>query len=158
MPPLRSRPESLEELVHAFLGRASKRLNKTLSGIEDRAIQAMQQYPWPGNIRELQNVIERAAVLTQDSIIRLENLPVVFGELYLRGGGPRDAANETNFRGQRENHLSQVEKALLKRYLQEADGNVSAAARRAGIPRRTFYRFLSRYELRGKDFTEKGPK
>ncbi len=150
MPPLRSRYESLEELVHAFLDRASKRLNKTIVGIEDRAIQAMRQYPWPGNIRELQNVLERAAVLAQDSVIRLENLPVVFGELSLQGSG-LPAEQETTFRNQREKHLSQVEKALLKRYLQEAGGNVSAAARQAGIPRRTFYRLLSRYGLRGRD-------
>ncbi|MFA5517337.1 MAG: sigma 54-interacting transcriptional regulator [Desulfuromonadales bacterium] len=157
MPPLRSRPESLEDLVHSFLGRASKRVNKPILGIEERAILAMQQYQWPGNIRELQNVLERAAVLTQDNVIRLENLPVVFAELILQGGDSKEAPEAITFRGQREKHLNQVEKALIKRYLQEADGNVSQAARRAGIPRRTFYRLLSRYELRGKDFSGNRP-
>jgi transcriptional regulator with PAS, ATPase and Fis domain len=153
MPPLRSRLESLEELVHAFLARTSKRLNKTILGIEDRAIQAMKKYPWPGNIREMQNVLERAAVLAQDNVIRLENLPVVFAELALQGPASGPALSENSFRGQREKHVNQVEKALLKRYLQEADGNVSAAARQANIPRRTFYRLLTRYGLKGKDFS-----
>ncbi|MBE0595694.1 MAG: sigma 54-interacting transcriptional regulator, partial [Desulfuromonadales bacterium] len=149
MPPLRSRLESLDKLVAHFLDLASRRVNKNIVRIEERAIQAMKRYPWPGNIRELQNILERAAVLAHDNVIRLENLPVVFAELSLHAGG---APAEGSFRGQREKHVNQVEKSLLKRYLQEADGNVSTAARRAGIPRRTFYRLLSRCGLQGKDF------
>ena len=151
MPPLRSRLESLDELVRHFVDRASRRVNKTLLGMDDRAISAMRRYPWPGNIRELQNIIERAAVLTQDSIIRLENLPVVFSELALGAEGD-DGPEEGSFRGQRERHLVHVEKGLLKRFLQEARGNVSEAARLANIPRRTFYRLLTRHNLKGKDF------
>lgn len=150
MPPLRSRLESLDELVHNFLDRASKRLNKSIMGIEDRALAAMHQYHWPGNIRELQNVLERSAVLSQDSVIRLENLPVIFAELALGESG--DQAAEATFRSQREKHVGQVEKGLLKRYLQETGGNVSAAARKANIPRRTFYRLLERNNLKGPDF------
>ena len=74
MPPLRNRLDSLNELLQTFIAKASTRVNKTLIGIEDRAVQAMRQYHWPGNIRELQNIIERAAVLTHDRIIRLEHL------------------------------------------------------------------------------------
>jgi len=149
MPPLRSRLESLEELLQLFVARASKRVNKNLIGIEDRAIHAMRQYHWPGNIRELQNIIERAAVLTHDEVIRVENLPTIFAELALQ---TPDGAAPGGFRGQRQKHLSQVEKNLLVRYLREAGGNVTAAARRAGIPRRTFYRLLERYQMQGVDF------
>ncbi len=151
MPPLRSRLDALEELVHYFVKRASRRVNKSLTGIEERAIAAMRQYHWPGNIRELQNIIERAAVLTQDSVIRLENLPVIFGELLL-GASAGKPEVEGSFRGQREKHLTHIEKGLLKRFLQESEGNVSEAARRANIPRRTFYRILNRHGLSGKDF------
>jgi transcriptional regulator with PAS, ATPase and Fis domain len=149
MPPLRSRLESLEELLQVFLARASKRVNKTLVGIEERAIHAMRRYHWPGNIRELQNIIERAAVLTHNEVIHLENLPVIFAELALQA--PEESA-PTGFRGQRLKHLTQVEKNLLIRYLRETGGNVTAAAERAGIPRRTFYRLLDRYQLNGADF------
>jgi transcriptional regulator of acetoin/glycerol metabolism len=64
---------------------------------------------------------------------------------------------EPTFRLQREKQVTQVEKNLIHRYLQEADGNVSAAARRAGIPRRTFYRLLTRYGIRGSDFHAGAP-
>ena len=147
MPPLRNRIESLPTLVHHFLARASNRINKSIRGIEDRAIAAMLKYPWPGNIRELQNVIERAAVLSEDDIIRLENLPVVFAELALRGDSEPLPANGSNFRKQRNRQLGQFEKGLLQRYLKEAGGNVSQAARLAQIPRRTFYRLLERNQI-----------
>jgi DNA-binding NtrC family response regulator/iron only hydrogenase large subunit-like protein len=149
MPPLRGRLDSLEELLQVFLARASKRVNKTLVGIEERAIHAMRRYHWPGNIRELQNIIERAAVLTHNEIIHLENLPVIFAELALQAS---EESAPAGFRGQRQKHLIQVEKNLLIRYLRETGGNVTAAAERAGIPRRTFYRLLDRYQLNGADF------
>ena len=82
-------------------------------------------------------------------IIRLENLPVVFGELVLQAP---DETNPENLRSQRQKHVNQVEKNLMTRYLREAEGNVSAAARLAGIPRRTFYRMLNRNGLTGTDF------
>lgn len=149
MPPLRSRLASLDELLQTFIAKASTRVNKTLLGIEDRAIQALHQYHWPGNIRELQNIIERAAVLTHDEIIRLENLPVIFAEMLLQSpeGKSRDS-----LRSQRQKQLNQVEKSLLTRYLREAEGNISAAARLSGIPRRTFYRMLNRNGLNGSAF------
>jgi len=149
LPPLRSRLESLEDLLQVFVARASKRVNKNLIGVEERAIHAMRQYHWPGNIRELQNIIERAAVLTHDEVIRLDNLPVIFADLALQSP---DLATSGGFRGQRQKHLGRVEKNLLVRYLRETQGNVTAAARRAGIPRRTFYRLLERHQLQGVDF------
>jgi transcriptional regulator with PAS, ATPase and Fis domain/NAD-dependent dihydropyrimidine dehydrogenase PreA subunit len=149
MPPLRNRLDSLDELLQTFIAKASTRVNKSLVGIEDRAIHAMRQYHWPGNIRELQNIIERAAVLTHDEVIRLENLPVIFGELVFEA--PEEISHD-NLRSQRQKHVNQVERNLLARYLRETDGNTSAAARLAGIPRRTFYRMLSRNGLSGSDF------
>jgi transcriptional regulator with PAS, ATPase and Fis domain/iron only hydrogenase large subunit-like protein len=148
MPPLRSRIESIPLLAHHFLDKASAKLNKRIIGIEERAIKAMMRYPWCGNIREMQNIIERAAVLT-DEIIRLENLPLVFAEKYADGTG-RTLDTKGSFQAERERHLSRVEKDLLQRYLVEAGGNVSKAAQLANIPRRTFYRLLDRCGLKGR--------
>ncbi|MDO3376977.1 sigma 54-interacting transcriptional regulator [Geoalkalibacter halelectricus] len=158
MPPLRSRLESLPQLVHHFLAAASKRLNKPIRGIEDRAIAALKRYHWPGNIRELQNIIERGSVLTQDNVIRLENLPVIFAQLSLDSGGDMGNGAAKTFRDQREKHLEQVEVNLVRKYLEEAGGNVSLAARKAAIPRRTFYRILARHGLKGEDFKATAPK
>jgi transcriptional regulator with PAS, ATPase and Fis domain/iron only hydrogenase large subunit-like protein len=149
MPPLRNRLDSLNELLQTFIAKASTRVNKTLIGIEDRAVQAMRQYHWPGNIRELQNIIERAAVLTHDRIIRLEHLPVALGELVLQA--PSESC-QGGMRSQRQKHVNQIEKNLLIRYLRESQGNVSSAARLAGVPRRTFYRMLNRNGINGTSY------
>ncbi len=152
MPPLRNRLDSLDELLQTFIARASTRTNKPLVGIEERAIHAMRQYHWPGNIRELQNIIERAAVLTQDDVIRLENLPVIFSEMALQ---KMEGTTHGSLRSKRQKHMSQVERNLLIGYLRDAQGNVTAAARKAGIPRRTFYRMLNRNGLTGDAFKDK---
>ena len=151
MPPLRSRLDSLEALVEQFLRSTSKRVNKTIDSIDRRAIEAMRQYHWPGNIRELQNIIERAAVLTQDNCIHLENLPVVFTELVAKHHDDPDQPRNS-FRDSLDRQILLVEKGLLKSYLQESQGNVSEAARRAQLPRRRMYRLLDRHNLRGEDF------
>jgi DNA-binding NtrC family response regulator len=146
MPPLRNRIESIPTLAHHFLAKARHKLNKNLIGIEERAIKAMSQYPWPGNIREMQNIIERAAVLAHDDIIRLGNLPLVFAENYAERA--LDIPDLTSFKHEREPHVLRVEKKLIQRYLTEAGGNVSRAAVLANIPRRTFYRLLDKHGLK----------
>ncbi len=147
LPPLRERSESIPILARHFLGKARKKLNKQLDGIEERVLSAMRHYHWPGNIREMQNIIERAAVLSQDSVIRLENLPSVFREIYGEQAGVLPGVRRTSFKAERETHLGRLERNLILRYLDEAGGNVSKAARLAEVPRRTFYRLLERYDI-----------
>ncbi|MBJ6724781.1 sigma 54-interacting transcriptional regulator [Geomesophilobacter sediminis] len=148
MPPLRARVESVPELAHHFLGKARNKLNKHIIGIEERAVNAMLRYPWPGNIREMQNVIERAAVLTHDDIIKLGNLPLAFAESYAEEG--ENVFDLRSFKKEREPHVMRVEKKLIQRYLSDAGGNVSKAAQLANIPRRTFYRLLDKHGLKGR--------
>ncbi|BCG48943.1 sigma-54 dependent transcriptional regulator, Fis family [Citrifermentans bremense] len=148
MPPLRERVESIPQLAHYFLEKARTKLNKHIDGIEERAVSAMVKYPWPGNIREMQNVIERAAVLTHDDIIKLGNLPLAFAESYAEEA--EDVIDLRSFKKEREPHVLRVEKKLIQRYLADAGGNVSKAAQLANIPRRTFYRLLAKHGLKGR--------
>jgi len=142
--PLRKRPESIPILSRHFLEKARKKLNKRLTGIEERAVTAMRHYHWPGNIREMQNIIERAAVLTYDGVVRLENLPSVFRELFDDRAGALPGVRRISFKAERENHVGRLERNLILRYLEESGGNVSKAARLADVPRRTFYRMLEK--------------
>lgn len=148
MPPLRDRLQSLPLLAHHFIEKASQKLNKRIVGIEDRALNAMMQYQWPGNIREMQNILERAAVLTHDEVIKLGNLPLVFAENYAEAA--TDVPDLRSFKNEREPHVLRVEKKLIQRYLSDACGNVSQAAKLANIPRRTFYRLLDKHGLKGR--------
>ncbi|TWJ18854.1 sigma 54-interacting transcriptional regulator [Geobacter argillaceus] len=148
MPPLRKRTESIPMLAHHFLEKTRTKLNKQIVGIEDRAMKAMMRYAWPGNIREMQNIIERAAVLTHDDTIRLGNLPLIFAENYVEEAP--EVLDLKSFKKEREPHVMRVEKKLILRYLSEAGGNVSKAAQLANIPRRTFYRILDKHGLKGR--------
>jgi len=147
LPPLRNRTESIPTLAQHFLEKARKKLNKNIAGIEERAVLAMQHYRWPGNIREMQNIIERSAVLAQDGVIRLENLPTIFADTYERCGDGDVNRRRASFKAERELHVGRTEKNLIKRYLEETGGNVSKAARLANIPRRTFYRLLEKHGI-----------
>ncbi len=147
LPPLRSRLNSIPQLVDHFLNRAARRLNKTIHKIDQPALQALMCYHWPGNIRELQNIIERAVVLSPDQIIHLEQLPVIFGDLLRKQQAGGTLEINDGLRQQRNQLVGKVEADLLIHYLKESRGNVSAAARLAEIPRRTFYRMLERNKI-----------
>ena len=75
LPPLRERREDLPELVFYFLSRSARKTHKQIRQIDPAALECLQQHSWPGNIRELENVIERAVVLAESEIISLDDLP-----------------------------------------------------------------------------------
>ncbi|MFM8477245.1 MAG: sigma 54-interacting transcriptional regulator, partial [Planctomycetaceae bacterium] len=75
LPPLRERREDLPELVFYFLSRSARKTHKQIRQINPAALECLQQHSWPGNIRELENVIERAVVLAESEIISLDDLP-----------------------------------------------------------------------------------
>lgn len=147
LPPLRKRSDSIPVLARHFLDKACKKLNKRLTGMEDRAIVAMRHYNWPGNIREMQNIIERAAVLSTDGMVRLENLPSVFRQIHDEHTDELPAVRRSSFKAEKESRIGPLEQAMLLRYLKESNGNVSKAASLAGLPRRTFYRLLEKHDI-----------
>jgi DNA-binding NtrC family response regulator len=95
----------------------------------------------------MQNVIERAAVLATDNLIKLENLPAIFSQNFAESAA--EQTQHGSFKAECLPHVMKIEKTLIEKYLLEAHGNVSKAARSANIPRRTFYRLLDRHGLKG---------
>jgi len=89
-----------------------------------------------------------AAVLTADNLIKLENLPTVFADI--SSDPAASVVPQRSFKAECAPQVMKIEKALLEKYLLEANGNVSRAAQLANIPRRTFYRILDRHELKGR--------
>jgi transcriptional regulator with GAF, ATPase, and Fis domain len=143
VPPLRERVEDIPELVLHFVQQASQRNRKTLLHIEDDAMAALKSYAWPGNIRELENVIERAIVIAEGDTLTLHDLPttVFQSELALsvlsndvlaeREDEPTSVAS--SFRSERE----RFEREQLLRILTSANGNKAEAARLMGVARST---------------------
>jgi DNA-binding NtrC family response regulator len=137
VPPLRSRPEDIPDLVHAFLARAARRGRGPL-GISDEAMRWLSQQEWRGNVRELANVIERAVALSEHDTIVLEDVRD-------RGAEPVSASDDTlDLSEAADRHLSlaQIELAYIKQVIQKLGGNMAHAARVLGIDRRTLYRKL----------------
>ncbi len=157
LPPLRERAESIPLFARHFLEKACKKLNKRLTSMEERAVVAMSHYSWPGNIREMQNIIERAAVLSNDGVVRLENLPSVFRQIHDEHAGALPDGRRNSFKAEKETRLGPLERNMILRYLSETGGNVSKAAKQADLPRRTFYRLLEKHGISAQRSRQKTP-
>ncbi|SFH83804.1 sigma-54 interaction domain-containing protein [Planctomicrobium piriforme] len=157
LPPLRDRQEDLYELAVHFLRRSSAKSSKSVLHINDEAMKCLHNYHWQGNIRELENVIERAVVLAEGTSIRVEDLPVEIREAppwpQASGESPRPAVESLVSRtGQlavRRKSLNKQddERRALVAALDECGGNKAEAARLLGIPRSTFFSKLKKHGL-----------
>jgi two-component system response regulator AtoC len=124
LPPLRSRQEEIPQLTMHLLERHSKRLHVDVEGIEPEAMEILLTYAWPGNIRELENVIERALVLTDDKVISVDDLP----EAVRRPApeGPTMAVDGDDLSVKR--HGARLERHLIQLALDRTGGNKTQAA------------------------------
>jgi DNA-binding NtrC family response regulator len=133
VPALRERSEDLPELTNFFLSEVVQRYRKTVKGISAEALQALKRYPWPGNIRELRHVIERAVLLTRSSEIQPSDLGLHAAQF-------KAAALD-------EMDLESVEAHLIRKALDRHGGNAVLAAKALGLSRSAFYRRLQKYRL-----------
>ncbi len=166
IPPLRDRPEDILPLVNAFLRKYNDIFGMQVSDIDPEALAAFRAYPWPGNIRELENVVERALNFANENVIRVSHLPPhlrkqVPGYRPLeengsqgpqekreagpqnRGGLHKDDKAVPAYRWQRE----ESERETIIRALREAGGNKSKAARFLGISRSWLYEKMNRFGI-----------
>ncbi len=138
LPPLRERKEDIPLLVDHFLRKYNKRSKKDIKGIDQKAIKPLEEYHWPGNIRELENTIERAVVLVRNDQIGLE-------DLIYHGIGSRLSFLEPV--GGKYKSLDGVEKEYIKAVFYSQHGNKSQTAKLLGIDRKTLLSKLKRYDI-----------
>lgn len=129
VPPLRDRMEDLEEFATFFLSQANEELGKEIKGISPKAIDAMKQMTWQGNLRELRNVIRRCVLFAEGDYIEVEDLPV-----YIESTSTPKPENNVDFALRPGNEREQIEAALNK-----ARGNKTVAARLLQVDRKTLY-------------------
>jgi DNA-binding NtrC family response regulator len=148
MPPLRERMEDLPDLAYHFLKTFVRRHSKNILGIDENAMEALLQHSWPGNIRELSNVIERAVVFARSEEIRGEDLPSHLLESGHRAPRRTDWASTSSAEGKIEvplgTSLKQVEELLIRKTLEATSGDKNMTARLLGINERTIYRKLDK--------------
>ena len=140
LPPLRERIEDIPFLAEFFLQRARAKVNKKVDAVSPQAIMLLRNYSWPGNLRELENIIERAVVLTSSSVIEAEHLPIHVQDVIA-------FKPQLGFKPSKSQAIERFERQALSSYLLEAKGNISRAAMLANIPRRTFHRLLRKHNL-----------
>ncbi len=147
LPPLRERLEDLPVLAYHFLRKAEAKVNKKVDRISAEALDLLKRYSWPGNLRELENIIERAVVLARDRSVEPEHLP-----LHVQEGRPLGLQTEEGLLAGKRRLVREFERQALLRLLRDCGGNVSAAARRAKITRRNFHRLLAKYRIEPRGF------
>ncbi len=139
LPPLRERAEDIIALAESFIKKYNEILGSKVTGINDEAKKALEAYSWPGNIRELENAIERAANYVWEGEIGKDNLP---SQIIQRES--MDKPKENDYR----NSLVDFEREMLLDVLKKANGNRSAAARMLNLSRSAFYDRLAKYHLK----------
>jgi DNA-binding NtrC family response regulator len=133
LPPLRERRDDIMPLANSFLAQHAERYRKQITGFDETARERLLQHRFPGNVRELDHVVERAVLMTQDRQICGSDLGLANG-----GGEPRNLE---------EMSLEEVEAFLIKKALARNDGNARKAAEALGLSRSAFYRRLQQYGL-----------
>jgi DNA-binding NtrC family response regulator len=133
LPPLRDRREDVAPLANFFLRKHATRYGKPLASFDNTAMQALLEHPWPGNIRELDHVVERAVLLAQGEQVRSLDLAL-------------RPSTSTGTRAE-EITLEEAERVLIQKALSRHDGNVSHAAKALGISRSALYRRLAVHGL-----------
>jgi DNA-binding NtrC family response regulator len=148
LPPLRARPEDIPILADDFLVRFGEEYERQGLRLTPRVMQALKAYPWPGNVRELQNFMERLVSLSSGDEISLDELPEEMSRPVseeFEEPAPVEQGNRP-FHEAKAIAIAAFEKAYLNSLLNRHRGNVSRAAREAGIDRKTIHRMLAKYE------------
>ena len=133
VPPLRDRREDIMALANHFLRQVTHRYRKQISGFDETAREQLLRHPFPGNVRELDHVIERAVLMTRGPQIKASDLGLT------TGAGDARSLEEMS--------LEEVEAFLIKKALARNDGNARKAAEALGLSRSAFYRRLQQYGL-----------
>ena len=145
LPALRERIDDIPLLIEHFLRKFNSRLGKQVVRVSPEALAALLEHSWPGNIRELENLMERSVLLCDGDTIALSDLPG------LRGGTIETTADDLEDLGLKEYvrvHTSKLERARIRRVLEALDGNVTRAAQRLGISRKSLQTKMKEYGLR----------
>lgn len=139
LPPLRERKQDIDFLVEHFLKKSAMISNRPIKRISAGVKRLFNEYDWPGNIRELENIIERCVVVTHTDVIEVEDLPE---KLY-------NNKNEwqTESSGILDMAIDQTEKEAIQRALRICNGNKTRASEYLGISRRSLHRKILKYEL-----------
>lgn len=141
LPPLRERNEDLPQLVDSFVRHYAAANQRDIVGVDDECMAAMRSHPWPGNVRQLRNVIERALIVCRSRVIGKRDLPDEFQTATSSDSGYIKVTLGSS--------LDDMEKEIILRTIEFAGGNKTRAAQILGVSAKTLYNKLERYSSEG---------
>ena len=144
IPPLRERKEDIPYLARHFLTKYAGKTNKKIKDISQNTLEFLMNYNWAGNVRELENAIERAVVLETGDTLTSQHLPLGMGTVQETKNVPLTGQNLTRT-------VEGVEKQIIKKALEDTDWNQSKAAEALGINRSSLYYKMLKYDLVKRD-------
>jgi two-component system NtrC family response regulator len=143
IPPLRERKEDIPGLMDHFIKKYSEENRKQVAGISAEARDLLMRYPYPGNVRELENIIERAVVLSKRGIITAADLPI-----HVREAAGEGNVNVQALKGSLNETLDTVERGLIIEALKDSGGIQTRAAERLGVSERVLRYKLKKYKIK----------
>lgn len=156
LPPLRERKEDMPLLVTHFIRSYSEKAGKEINDISPQALTALLEYDWPGNIRELENVIERSILLESSGILNTLILPTMeLKKVPVESGISHLSKGALSYKEYIKNILASAERDYIVRILKKHSGNIQLASHEAKINRKTIYRKMTEYGLKKSDFKQK---
>lgn len=149
LPPLRERREDIPLLATCFVQRVAEKNQKRVTGFTDAAMDVLLRYHWPGNVRQLENLIQRLVILSRSSEITVDALPkeITSGAPQLEGVSEGHEWTRVESDDQDLRAIDRIEKQAILEALEKAQGNVVAAARMLGVGQATVYRKIKRYGI-----------
>jgi len=150
IPPLRERKADIPKLAYHFLKRFCRKTGKRIEGFSDDALETLSNYAWPGNVRQLKNVVERLVIMAEDTTL---DLLYLLDHFQLKPPGKDNAIPETlqELKTSKKHLLGQVfgsiEKAFLLNALRKVNGNITQAAERVGMQRSNFCVLLKKHHI-----------
>lgn len=149
LPALRNRLDDVPLLVYYFLEKYAKKMGRKVDKISIDALQSLQNYSWVGNVRELENVIERAVVLSQGDMIMARDLPPkLLGEsFYLAGEDEKGDISSLSYQEAKDRALASFNRMYIGNLLTQTSGNISYASEKAGMDRSNFKKLIKRYHI-----------
>lgn len=147
LPPLRERGDDIMEFARFFVDKANKAFNKSIVGFDDETKALIYRYDWHGNIRELQNVINRAVLLSQGDTIKPEVMPGEIRFYSMQTGTKNENSANRNEITELKQATLVTEKEVIINALVESNYNKSKAAKMLNIDRKTLYNKIKQYEI-----------
>ncbi len=150
LPPLRERAEDIPLLANYFLAKYNEHLNKKVKGFSSQAISLLNSYQFPGNVRELENLIERAVMLARGEEITHDVLEKMLSLSPVKV--PVLPINGSTFKQSRDYIIRMFEKQFVESKLKALHGKVTSAAKASGMTRQNFQRMMKKYNIKAEDF------